>query len=174
MGRAAKLRAVQKTIAKLDLSMGPVPDATFIRPARFDPLEMPWPFPDGSIEEALCAFRFHRVPAQVRGPFMNELWRVLAPGGKAVFVVPYWSSARAIQDPTAEWPPLSEQSFLYFNKGFRDANQGDPSWTCDFDFVYGYTFDPETVNKSDEVRPFWVKHYTNTVSDLQVVLTKRA
>jgi hypothetical protein len=104
---------------------------------------------------------------------MSELWRVLVPEGKCTVIVPYWASPRSIQDPESAWPPLSEQSFLYFNKQFRETNKLPEVKGCDFDFVYGYTLDPETAGKNDELRAFWIKHYVSAVSDLQVTLTKR-
>jgi hypothetical protein len=159
---------------KLDLSFGELQkDHPYHRPKGFDPLVLPWKLKTASVDEAYSAYLLHRLPSTQRGPFMDELWRVLQPGGKATIIVPYWSSARSIQDPTAEWPPLCEQSFLYFNKQFRDDNKWPSAMVCDFDFVYGYTFDPETAAKSDDTRGFWLKHYTNTIADVQVVLTKR-
>lgn len=106
---------------------------------------------------------------------MDELWRVLVPGGKCTFIVPYWSSARAVQDPLAAWPPLCEQSFLYFNKKFREDNKIQALYEirCDFDFGFGYSLDNETATKADDTRPFWTKHYVNAINDLQLVVTKR-
>ncbi len=170
--KAARVLAMSSY--KLDLSFGDLPkDHPFHRPKGFDPLSLPWKLKSASVEEAYSAYLLHRIPAAKRGPFMDELWRVLVPGGKATIVVPYWHSARAIQDPSAEWPPLCEQSFLYFNQQFRTDNHWPSRMVCDFDFVYGYTFDPETASKADEARMFWLKHYTNTINDLQIVLTKR-
>jgi len=162
---------VVKKKIRLDISYGE-PAATFTR-MKFDPMKFPWPLKDESVEEAHSAYLLQRVPGKLRGPFMDELFRVLSVGGKATFIVPYWISARSIQDPMAEWPPLVEQSFLYFNKKFREDNKLDYGMKSDFDFVYGYNLDADTVAKSDDVRPFWVKHYVNSINDLQVVLTKR-
>jgi hypothetical protein len=88
---------------------------------------------------------------------MDELHRVLIPGGKATIVVPYWTSPRAIQDPMSQWPPFSEHSFLYFNKTWRDANAAGYDMTCDFDFVYGFVLDPETNLRTADVHSFWIK-----------------
>jgi len=159
---------------KLDLSYGELPPGhPFVRPEGFDPLKFPWKLADGSVEEASSLYLFQRIPARLRGAFMDELWRVLVPGGKAAFVVPYWTSVRSIQDPLAEWPPLSEQSFLYFNKKFRDDNKLNYGMKADFDFSYGYNLDAETTTKSDEVRGYWIKHLANAINDLHVCLTKR-
>lgn len=177
---------------KLDLSFGELPPGwQFTRPTGFDPLVYPWTFlqpwsirengpleratvADASVEEAHSAYLLNRIPGESRGKFMDELWRVLIPGGKATFIVPYWSSPRAIQDPFGAWPPLSEQSFLYFNKQFRENNRLNYAMRCDFDFTYGFVWDQETSLKSDDVRPFWLKHYLGAAQDLQIVLTKRA
>ncbi len=153
--------------------MGDMPAGhTFIRPEGFDPLVYPWTLESESVEEAYSAFLFQRIPARNRSAWMDELWRVLMPGAKAIILVPYWSNARAIQDPMAEWPPLGEQSFLYFNRKFREDNKIRVG-KSNFDFVYGYTLDPETITRPDDTRPFWIKHYTNSILDLQVVLEKK-
>ena len=159
---------------KLDLSYGELPpNHPFIRPAGFDPLKFPWKLADASVEEASCLYLFQRIPAKQRGPFMDELWRVLVPAGKATFIVPYWNNARAVQDPLAEWPPICEQSFLYFNKKFREDNKLDYGMKSDFDFVYGYNLDGETTGKNEELRAYWIKHLVNAINDLHMTLTKR-
>ena len=49
-----------------------------------------------------------------------------------------------------------------------------PPIKADFDFTYGYAIDPETAARPQEAQAFWLKHYTNTALDLQVVLIKRS
>lgn len=137
------------------------------------PQKFPWPIKSGSVKEIGCVGVFEFVPGKMRGAFMDEIYRILANDGKAVFAVAYWNSVQAIQDFRYEWPPLSEQSFLYFNKSWREANKLDLGLVCDFDFTYGYAADPETAARSDESRSFYIKHYNNTVNALQLVLTKR-
>ena len=89
-------------------------------------------------------------------------------------IVPYWSSPRAVQDPTHQWPPIVEQSFLYFNAEWRKANKLEHYLgKCDFDFTYGYLAEQDTANRSQESQQFWVKHYIGAVNDLQVNLVKR-
>lgn len=134
--------------------------------------KFPWAYKDASVEEVSCLHKLEYIPARLRVPFIEELWRVLIVGGKVSVIACYWSSPRAIQDPNLEWPPLCEQSFLYFNKGWRAANQL-PEIKADFDFSYGYQVDPETAGRNQESQAFWLKHYNNTATDLQLVLTKR-
>ncbi len=132
-----------------------------------------WPHGDGSVKEINCSHKLEYIPGKQRIRLIEEAWRVLEVGGKMTVIVCYWTSPRAIQDPLLEWPPICEQSFLYFNKGWRETNQLPPI-KADFDFSYGYSVDPETAGRSQETQSFWIKHYTNTATDLQVAMIKRA
>jgi methyltransferase family protein len=136
------------------------------------PQVFPWKTKTGSIDELTCAGVFEYVPGKERGKFMDEVYRVLAPEGKATFTVPHWQSTRAFQDFRYAWPPLCEQSFLYFNKAWREANKLDLGLKCDFDFTYGYAWEATTAARSDEARAFNTKHYVNCVDAIQLVLTK--
>lgn len=139
-----------------------------------DLLTFPWPFETESVEEVFSSHFFEHVPAKLRFKFMDELYRVMVTGAKATFITPYWSSMRAVQDPTHEWPPICEASYLYFNRGWREANKiGHYMGKCDFDFSYGYFATEETKAKNQEAQQFSVGHYINAVNDLQVTLTKR-
>lgn len=141
---------------------------------HLDLRKFPWKWKSGSVEEIHCSHFLEHVPGPERIPFMDEVWRILIPGGKATFIVPYWSSPRAVQDPTHAWPPLTEQSFLYFNKGWREQNKLEHYLgKCDFDFTYGYLAEQDTANRAQEAQMFRIKHYLSAVNDLQVVLTKR-
>jgi len=133
----------------------------------------PWPYEDNSVDELTCAGVFEFVRGKHRGTFMDEAYRVLKPEGKMAIAVPYWNTARGFQDFRYEWPPLCEQSFLYFNKGWREQNNLKLDLKCDFDFTYGYTPDPETAARNEESRSFYIKHYTNCVDALHLMLTKR-
>jgi hypothetical protein len=160
----------------------------------FDLFTFPWPWENDSVDEIFSSHFFEHVPQNLRFPFMDEVWRILKPckcekecprlpnsssfcleqGGKASFITPYYSSMRSIQDPTHMWPPICENTYLYFNKIWREVNKLDHyKVSCDFDFGYGYIFDPETMTKYGATQSFWVKHYMNSVSDLQVTLAKR-
>ena len=161
---------------KLDLSYGNLPDGhPFIRVPKLNPSKFPWPLKDNSVEEVCCAFMLNRIPGSLHYQFMDELYRVLIPQGKALIIVPYWSSPRAIQDSGSAWPPFCDQSFYYFNKGWREAQKdgAENACKCDFDIVCGYALDQETANRNDETRPFWFKHYLNAINDLHVTLTKK-
>lgn len=171
-----------KPLLKLDLGCGENKKAGFHgvdfysqADTRFDLMTFPWPWKDSSVEEIWCSHFFEHIPGPARIKFMDECYRILIPEAKFTIVVPYWASPRAIQDPMHMWPPVSEQSFLYFNQGWREANKlTHYLGSCDFDFTFGYVLDPETVGKNQEVQTFQIKHYLQAVTDLQVNLVKRS
>jgi len=141
---------------------------------KADLLKFPWPWRDNSVEELWCSHFFEHIPGPTRVPWMDEAWRILIPNGKLTIIVPYWSSPRAIQDPMHQWPPLSEQSFIYFNKEWRTLNKlNHYLGRADFDFTYGYLCDQETAQRNQESQQFYIKHYLQAVNDLQVNLVKR-
>jgi hypothetical protein len=122
-------------------------------------LEYPWPYDDNSVMELTCAGVFEYIAGKQRGRFMDEVYRVLSPEGKAAFMVPYWNSARGCQDFRYEWPPVCEQSFIYFNKGWREANKIDMDIVCDFDFCIA----PDTLVLTTDLR--WVRADAVKVGD---------
>lgn len=135
----------------------------------------PWPFEDGSVEEIHCSHFLEHLTGTERIPFMDEVWRVLAPEAKATFITPDADSHRAIQDPTHMWPPVCPESYLYFNKEWRDVNKlSHYNIKANFDFGYGYSLDPDVAVRNAEFQQFALKHYRNHSADLIVTLTKRS
>ena len=61
--------------------------------------EFPWPFESNSVDEAFVSHYVEHVPLDTpRGDglicFMNELHRILRPGGKCTIIAPYYTSMR--------------------------------------------------------------------------------
>ena len=132
---------------------------------------VPWPWPDASVGEAFSSHYVEHTPDLIG--FMNELGRILVPGGTATIIAPYYTSMRAWQDPTHR-RAISEATFLYFNKGWRTSQRLDHyPITCDFDYTFGYAVNPTWATRSQEARVFAIRHYFNAVDDLHVMLTKR-
>jgi ubiquinone/menaquinone biosynthesis C-methylase UbiE len=178
-----KKKQKEPELLKLDLGAGDNPSPGFKgvdkyaekADYKFDLFKFPWPFKDGSVDELHSNQFFEHIPQNLRIPFMDECYRVLKVGAKFTVIAPYYTSMRAIQDPTHEWPPISEATFLYFNKKWREDNKlTHYLGKCDFDFTYGYNISAEWNARNDEAKMFAIKHYNNVVTDIQVVLTKRA
>ncbi len=135
---------------------------------------VPWPWPDCSVSEVVCQHFFEHLTGAERIAFMEELHRVLIPGGRALLVTPYWTSWRAVADPTHVFPPVVEQSFLYFNRAWRIANKLDHyPIHCSFDFECQYVFNPDVTFPNKNAQAQGLRHYLNVVDDLNTVLTKR-
>lgn len=142
----------------------------------------PWSFAlDNSVDEVICSHYVEHTKDFIK--FMDELYRIMKKPytnekgeeikSKATIVAPYYSSIRCWQDPT-HVRAISEFSFLYFNKVWREQNKLDHyGIKSDWDFTYGYQMSPEWVSRSEEARVFAMKYYINVISDIHVVLTKR-
>jgi predicted SAM-dependent methyltransferase len=130
-----------------------------------------WPWKDNSVDAIECLHFIEHVPSLI--DFMNECHRILKPGGQMHVIAPYYTSIRCWQDPTHK-NAISEVSFMYYNADWRKANKLDHyPITADFDFAYGYAFNPIWQARSDEARQFALAHYWNVVSDIEVTLTKK-
>jgi SAM-dependent methyltransferase len=139
--------------------------------AVMDLEQFPWPIESSSVEEIICSHYVEHTSDLTK--FMDEVYRILKPGGKIKIIAPYYSSMRAWQDPTHK-RAISDATFLYYNKQWRDANKLDHyGIQSDFDFTYGYDMDPTWAAKHEEARNFAIRHYMNVVNDIHVVLTSR-
>lgn len=134
----------------------------------------PWPFEDSSVDEINCEHFVEHLTGSEIIAFMEEVYRILKPGNKITIICPYYSSIRAMQDPTHK-SFISENTFLYYNKGWRDQSKlTHYPIKCDFDFGLGYNItNPRWAMASDEARTFAIAHYNNVVDDIIVTLTKR-
>lgn len=146
-----------------------------------DLTEFPYPFKDNSVDAIYASHFAEHLDGYQRRDFMCECYRILKPGGKMRLIHPYYKSVRAVQDFSHKWPPISENSYLYWDKNWMEANKlthGDYAYAgkgeCDFAFNIYYTWqDAAWATKSEEQRNFAVNHYFNVVADMIVDLTKR-
>lgn len=137
--------------------------------------EFPWPIENDVVDTIFAAFYYHRLDQAERIAFANECHRILKPRGQLILVAPYYTSMRAIMDPRAKWPPIGEGSFAFLAKEQRDAQDIDEGYTCDFDFGGGpASYDGDFDGRNDDYKAMAAKHFTNTVHDLLVTLTKRS
>lgn len=104
--------------------------------------------------------------------FMDEIYRILKPGGKATIQVPYLTSTRSFGDPT-HVRYMHDVSFYYFSKDWRVTNKIDHyGIKSDFDVLFSYVIDEELLLKSEFVRSKAFKENWNAISDLIVDLIK--
>jgi SAM-dependent methyltransferase len=77
-------------------------------------LRLNWPWPDNSVEYIRAWDIIEHLPDKIFT--MNELWRVLRPGGRVEISVPTTDGSGAWQDPThvSFW---NRRSFLYYEAG---------------------------------------------------------
>jgi hypothetical protein len=105
--------------------------------------------------------------------FFDEVHRILIPGGKIQVIAPYYNNMRCWQDPTHR-RAITDATFLYLNKGWREANKlSHYNVDCDFDCAGGYAYDQMMTVRDQAFQAFAARHYTNTISDIWVTLTKK-
>ncbi|RPJ86990.1 MAG: glycosyltransferase [Acidobacteria bacterium] len=98
--------AVREDFSNIDILPCPEQEGTV-------DLRKRWPWPDGSIQSIRAADLVEHLPDKIFT--MNELWRILRPGGQAEIAVPTTDGTGAWQDPThvSFW---NRRSFDYFEE----------------------------------------------------------
>ncbi len=181
MAKAQRKAKEEPAPTKLDLGCGKNPRSGFVGVDSRDfgqaithDLRKPWPWADGSIEEVHCSHFVEHLTAPERIHFVNELHRILKPGGKATIIVPHWGSCRAYGDLTHQWPPVSEFWFYYLSKQWRDSQAPhNDGYTCDFEAVWGYSDGAALAGKNDEFRQFAYANFKEAIADMHATLTKK-
>lgn len=154
----------QKGFLGVDIAPGPGVDFVW------DLEKYPWePFKDNSFDEIYVSHYAEHTLDLMK--FMNEIWRISENDAKVTIVGPYYTSIRAWQDPT-HTRVLSEATWLYYSKAWREANKLDHyPITADFSVSQMVVFfNPPWDKKSEEARQFAQQHYWNVVSDIFVEL----
>lgn len=144
-----------------------------------DLLKTPWPFEDNSVDEIYCEHFIEHIPHGNDGfndpffTFFNEIGRVLKPGGKAIFVAPYYTSSRAYQDPT-HCRLITEATFLYMSKKWRRVNVllHYPLTTDLYVSDFSHAISEEFAGKSQDAISYIAIHNWNVVQDLRVTMIK--
>ena len=146
---------------------------------EFDLLTFPWTFAeDNSVDETFASHFLEHIPKgdSYNAPiyqFMDEIYRILKPGGLARFISPYYTSVRAFQDPTHH-QFISEPLFNYFNKGWRELNKlTHYPVKCDFEIVkLDHAVSEEYTGKAQDAVAYSAMHMWNVIMDLQIILRK--
>lgn len=178
----AKAKVVPDEKLKLDLGCGKNKKEGFIGVDSRDfegvdqviDLTKSWPWGDDSVEEVNCSHFIEHLKADDRIHFVNELYRVLIPGGKAHITVPHWASTRAYGDLTHQWPPVSEFWFYYLSKEWRANNAPhNDGYTCDFEAGWGYGLRQDLHVRNQEYQMYALSNFKEAATDLIATLTKR-
>src|SRR3990167_6921383 len=141
-----------------------------------DLLQFPWTFAkDNSVDETFCSHFIEHIPHLdgYHDPFFqvfDEIYRILKPGGLARFVVPYWSSVRAIQDPT-HMRSIGEPTFFYLSQAWRKMNKLEHyPIRCNFDLVkVDHAISEEYTGKAQDAVTYQAMHMLNVVNDIMVI-----
>jgi len=180
--KKVRVKAAPKQLLKLDFGCGKNPRAGFEgvdsrdfgQPHKVD-LRKSWPWADASVEEAHSSHFVEHLTGPERIHFVNELYRVLVPGGKCQITVPHWASCRAYGDLTHQWPPVSEFWFYYLDKDWRAVNAPhNDGYTCDFIAAWGYNLHPSLGVRNDEFKRFASEYYKEALTDIVATITKKA
>ena len=106
--------------------------------------------------------------------FMDEVYRILKPGGTATFATPYYQGGILWQDPTHR-RGITELTYKYFDKQWRDNSKlNHYGIKSDFDVkLKGYDMFPDIKFTTDDEKKFGMRCYNNVIISMYVVLTKK-
>lgn len=75
---------------------------------------LPWPFADGQFTRIVMSHLMEHLNPKVHVEIVDEMWRILRPGGILMMSMPYPGSAGHWQDPT-HIKPWNENTPRYFD-----------------------------------------------------------
>lgn len=185
MGKPArKLKIEPDTPLKLDFGCGPNTREGFegvdVLPFDgkvkhvLDLTKTPWPWKDGSVAEAHASHFVEHLTAPQRVAFINELYRVLVPGGQCQIIVPHVFSERAYGDLTHQWPPVTGFWFSYLNKEWRALNAPHSTYNenVNFNVTWGYSVHPLMTTRNQEFQQFAIQFYKEAAQDMIATMVK--
>lgn len=136
-------------------------------------LQFPWIFAEENcVEEIFCSHFVEHIGDELIA-FMDEAHRVLKPGGLFRIRCPYYTSIRAVQDPTHK-RFISEAMFQYFSaKGRKALGVDHYPIKADFDVEeMRFHFPMEMQQIPEDERKYLLQHCWNTAADIEVILKK--
>lgn len=120
-----------------------------------DAEDIPWPLPDECVLVAMASHLIEHINPHGGGfiRFMDEVWRVMKPGGEFAIACPHGSSQGYLQDPT-HCNPCNEATWAYFDP--EEPNTGGALWQ-----IY-------------KPKPWRIKYLSwSPAANIEVVLVKR-
>src|SRR3990167_5394836 len=142
-------------------------------------LSFPWTFAeDNSVDEIFSSHFLEHIPHGdgYHDPFfqfMDEVYRILKPGGTARFICPYYTSVRAIQDPT-HMRSIGEPTFFYTSQKWRELNKLEHyPIKCNLETIkVDHGVSEEFTGRAQDAVAYSAMHYWNVVQDIMVTLQK--
>jgi hypothetical protein len=105
--------------------------------------------------------------------FLDNVYAILTPGGKAVFQSGYYGCATSYMSPLVK-RSLSEHSMNWCSKEWRELNKWSEVKTdINFDIAVGLATDSSLNLRSDEVQQLWRGTRLNCVLQVHFTLTKK-
>jgi predicted O-methyltransferase YrrM len=100
--------------------------------------KFPWPLENDSCHIVIGHFIAQKIKPWLMVDFMNELWRIIKPGGQLALSVPYAGSPGYWSDPL-NCNACNESTFFYFDPQYKDLysyyepkpwmiEKGSPQW----------------------------------------------
>lgn len=131
----------------------------------------PWPVQDNSVYEATVSHYAEHVK-DLKG-FMEEVYRILMPGGVVRIIGPYWANVRCWQDFT-HVRALTEMTFHYFNqKWMTDNKLTHYGVNANFEIMnIRHHINPEWSARASEAQIYALRHYINVCNDIEFWLKK--
>lgn len=124
----------QKSGIRLDIGCGENKQAGFVGIDKraldgvdivHDVEVIPWPLPNECVIVAMCSHLVEHIKPWLFVDFINELWRVMKPGGEIAISCPHGSSQGFLQDPT-HCAAFNEVTWAYFDP--LEPNTGGQLW----------------------------------------------
>jgi SAM-dependent methyltransferase len=131
--------------------------------------QFPYPWPDNSVQEILMDNTLEHLNDVVA--VMEELHRILVPGGRAIIIVPYAKSEGAFADPTHKHF-FTERSLDYFNGKYEYSYYSKAKFSVEYEFR---SLDLNWKEKVRNLLPFrHILRYflMNMYDELRFTLTK--
>jgi len=105
--------------------------------------------------------------------FIEECYRMLKPGAKAVFSSAYYAHINAWASPL-NIRGISEASLNFASKDWREQSKySELSILCNFDVAVSFAVEESVSHRAEDVRLFWMQRYLNVVQAVVFTLTKK-
>ena len=129
------------------------------------------PLENESVEEIYAESVIEKVPNLIS--FVEDIYRVLRPGGKATLTSPHFCHVNSWASPLTI-RGIGETSLNFASKEWRDAAKfTEANIIANFEVLGQFVVDQETLARSDEAKNFWIKRYTNVAQSIIFTLNKK-